>query len=348
MWRRMRASYDPRMTSRRAPGGKPAGIIEVAQLAGVSRQTVTRAMNDMPGISAATKSRVLDAARTLHYRPSRFGRGLVNPGTPTLGLVVVDLTNTFFAQLASAILVAAASEGWTVLVAEEAHGGEAALVELSKQVDAVIGYLSLPDERVDRIFGALPVVLLDAAPTSNSRAAIAVDYRPGLEEGLRHLLAAGRRTIVMLDFSVTGTLSARGVAFNRLMADLGARGGAVLAAAHSEPDLDAGGQAVTMLFEAWPDLDAIVAFNDSVAIGTIKELGRRGVSVPQDVAVLGIDGLPIGRIITPELSSLHLDMRAVGETALHLVVGMWSGKLPLRGPKVHHQVSHTLLTRDSA
>ncbi|MCU1528027.1 MAG: LacI family transcriptional regulator, partial [Frondihabitans sp.] len=68
--------------------GAPATIIDVAAAAGVSRQTVTRAMNDMPGISVATKARVLAAAAELAYRPSRFGRGLVSGGTKQLGLVI--------------------------------------------------------------------------------------------------------------------------------------------------------------------------------------------------------------------------------------------------------------------
>jgi LacI family transcriptional regulator len=167
-------------------------------------------------------------------------------------------------------------------------------------------------------------------------------------QALEHLVGQGRRTIAMLDFSVTGKLSPRGLEFNDILGDLEAKGGAVLAAALSEPDMDAGGAAVGRLFDAWPDLDAVVAFNDSVAIGIIKELQKRGLTVPEQVAVLGIDGLPIGRIVTPELSSLQLDMRDVGDSAVKLVVGMWSGDLPLRGPEVHQHVHHTLLVRESA
>ncbi|MGX9901364.1 LacI family DNA-binding transcriptional regulator [Arthrobacter sp. SA17] len=114
-----------------------AGIVDVAKVAGVSRQTVTRAMNDMPGISETTKSRVLDAAKALRYRPSRYGRGLVKKGTPILGLVVYDLTNTFYAEMASSVVEAASKHGWTVLVTEWARGGDQILVELAQQVDGI-------------------------------------------------------------------------------------------------------------------------------------------------------------------------------------------------------------------
>src|SRR5699024_7828145 len=81
-----------------------ATIIDVAQRAGVSRQTVSRAMNDLPGISAGTREKVLAAAQELNYRPSRFGRGLVEQGPVTLGLVVEDLSNAYFAELGAAVV----------------------------------------------------------------------------------------------------------------------------------------------------------------------------------------------------------------------------------------------------
>ena len=85
-----------------------ATIIDVAARAGVSRQTVSRAMNDLPGISAATRDRVLAAAKELNYRPSRFGRGLVEQGPPTLGLVVGSLSNSYYAELGAAVVRACA------------------------------------------------------------------------------------------------------------------------------------------------------------------------------------------------------------------------------------------------
>ena len=89
----------------------PATINDVAAAAGVSRQTVTRAMNAMPGIMPATKDRVLAAAQRLRYRPSRFGRGLVKAEHRTLGLVLDDLTNPFYPELASAVIGAAGRAG---------------------------------------------------------------------------------------------------------------------------------------------------------------------------------------------------------------------------------------------
>ena len=115
-------------------------IIDVAQRAGVSRQTVTRAVNDMPGISAATRERVLRAAQELNYRPSRFGRGLVEQGPTTLGVLIKDLSNSFFAELGAAVVRRSARHGWNVVLAEtdNAPEPEAAAAELSRRVLSLI------------------------------------------------------------------------------------------------------------------------------------------------------------------------------------------------------------------
>src|SRR5882757_10186848 len=96
------------------PGRRGRATIEdVAKLAGVSRQTVSRAVNDMAEITPSTKQRVLDAVRTLGYRPSRFARGLVKQDTTTIGLIVSDLVNPFFPEVAAGVLAAARSEEHT-------------------------------------------------------------------------------------------------------------------------------------------------------------------------------------------------------------------------------------------
>ena len=191
------------MTQTDLPERRRAGIMDVAARAGVSRQTVTRAMNDMDGINQATKQRVLEAARELHYRPSRFGRGLVTQGTPTLGLVIVDLTNSFWAELASCVLDEASERGWTVLIAESSHDVRAAIAELLEHVDAVFGLIDLPEDELDSTFGPLPLVLFDAIPLESRHAGIRLDFAAAMDDAVAHLRDRGRRHIAMLDWART-------------------------------------------------------------------------------------------------------------------------------------------------
>ncbi|MET0694042.1 MAG: LacI family DNA-binding transcriptional regulator, partial [Propionibacteriaceae bacterium] len=202
------------VTSRRAT------INDVASAAGVSRQTVTRAMNDMRGISEATKLRVLGAARDLSYRPSRFGRGLVKPELQTLGLLIDDLTNPFYPELASAVLGQAAKNGWNVVLADVVHTTDkhALIADLAAQVDAIVGYLQF-DEAMQPVLDGLPVVEID--PGTPRYGAVILDLGPAMAEAVAHLVAAGVRRPVMIDVSSSGVPGGRAALLVEKMRELG-------------------------------------------------------------------------------------------------------------------------------
>ena len=185
---------------------RPATINDVAAAAGVSRQTVTRAMNAMPGISAETRDRVLAAARELSYRPSRFGRGLVKADHRMLGLVLDDLTNPFYPQLASAVTGAAAAAGWNVVLTDMTHAAdrETLLADLSRQVDAVIGYLRLDPDIQSRLFAGVPVVEIDPTRRQPLHGAVTFDLRPAMRDLVRHLAGQGVRRPLMVDQAAPG------------------------------------------------------------------------------------------------------------------------------------------------
>lgn len=327
---------------------KRASILDVAARAGVSRQTVTRAMNDMADISEITKQRVLAAAQELHYRPSRFGRGLVKQPTRTLALVVVDLRNAYYAELASSVLNAAADSGWNVLVTELLPGRDDVLEELSVQADAIVGNFEIEEQRLQSLFGDMPLVALDYRESSLQAGAIDFDFRPGMRAALTHLLASGRQHIAMLDSSRTGIGSRRGEAFDREARELAVTTHRLVIPVDFEPGMESGRAGVKELLETHPDIDAVICFNDEMALGAMKQLRSHGVAVPRDVSVIGIDGLPIGTMVTPELTTLALDMKLLGVAAMELVVGMSVGDIPLHGPSARRVLTHTLLLRESA
>src|SRR6478609_6947533 len=126
------------------PKGKRATILDVAAAAGVSRQTVTRAMNDMAGISRETRERVQGLAAEMGYTPSRFAKGLVQGSRTSVGLAIPDLTNPYFPAFASSVVELATQRGWHIVVDDYGHGGRTgldAVEHLAPHVDAVIGYL---------------------------------------------------------------------------------------------------------------------------------------------------------------------------------------------------------------
>ena len=323
-----------------------ATIHDVAAAAGVSRQTVTRAMNGLYGISAATKERVLAAAAALDYRPSRFGRGLVTGGEHQLGLVVDDLRNPYSPELAAAVLRLAAGKGWNVMLADVGLAGDSdrAVQALGVQTDVVIGYLGdRAPEWIERL-GAVPVVELDpSGPVL--RAAVRIDPAAAIEDLADHLVATGVRHPVIVDASGSGRPSQRGL---RMLEALRRRGYQPEIAIAEAPSAEHGTAMVTRALDRFPGLDAVVAFNDVMALGVLAGCRRAGVDVPGEVRVVGVDGLAAGTLVAPTLTTLAVDLGEVAREALGLALGMLSGELPRSGASVQRTVRHRLLVRESA
>ncbi|MCR6482427.1 LacI family transcriptional regulator [Amycolatopsis sp. OK19-0408] len=306
-------------------------IHDVARSAGVSRQTVSRALNDKAEIDGSTKQRVLDAARALGYRPSRFARGLVRPDTTTIGLVVPDLLNPFFTEVAAGALAAARSRGWHVVVYDTAADAEQELTTLrviGAQVDAVVGYFDRPEADIDRFTAGIPVVLIGREPRTPRFSGISIDGEDGVREAVAHLVSRGHRRIGMLDHDHRPGPGVRREWFLRAVAEHG------LAVAPgwitgAEQTVDGGGAALATLLAAHPDVTAVFAFNDVIAIGALREARRFGLRVPDDLAVIGFDGLALGTLVEPELSSVAIDTRALGALAVEQAARLVTGAAPL-------------------
>ncbi|MEW1959132.1 LacI family DNA-binding transcriptional regulator [Kineococcus sp. NPDC059986] len=326
-----------------------ATIEDVAAAAGVSRQTVTRAMNDMEGISAATKARVLAAAKELNYRPSRFGRGLARATHDTLGLVVSDLANPYYPEFAAATVRYAGELGWNVVLVDTVHATdqERLLVDLASQVDAVLGYLGPTDLWLDALAG-MPVVTVDPAPSGRASGvpgvhAVRLDPRAALREAAAHLARLGTRTAVVLDADHPGRSNERS---QQMESSLREEGIAVEV-------LRAGGQDVATARGATLDLlrrglpDALFAWNDILAVGALATLVEQGVSVPGDVRLVGFDGLSLGTFVTPQLTTLAVDMREVARQAVDLAVGTLTDSAGAADPQVRW-VEHVFTPRGTA
>ncbi|MFJ9029515.1 LacI family DNA-binding transcriptional regulator [Streptomyces sp. NPDC102274] len=304
-------------------------INDVARSVGVSRQTVSRALNDKDEIDGSTKQRVLDAARELGYRPSRFARGLVRQDTTTIGLVIPDLLNPFFTEVAAAALEAARGRGWHVVVYDTADRAEEELGTLqviASQVDAVVGYFSCSEDELELFTRGVPVVLIGREHHSARFSSIRIDGEEGVHTAIAHLVAAGHKRIGMLDHDGRAEPSIRREWFTKAAAAYGIDAGRVVGADQSA---DGGGAALKTLLTAHPDVTAVLTFNDIIAIGVLREARRLGRSVPQDLAVIGFDGLQLGALVEPPLSSVALDTRKLGALAIDQVARLLTGVDPL-------------------
>ncbi|MEU5339435.1 MULTISPECIES: LacI family DNA-binding transcriptional regulator [unclassified Streptomyces] len=312
------------MVSASGAESRKVTINDVARSAGVSRQTVSRALNDKDEIDSDTKQRVLDTARALGYRPSRFARGLVRQDTMTIGLVIPDLLNPYFTEVAASALEAARTHGWHVVVYDTTDRAEEELGTLqviSSQVDAVIGYFSCSDGELEAFTRGMPVVLIGREGRSTRFSSIRIDGREGVHAAVAHLVAKGHTRIGMVDHQARAEPSIRHTWFTAAAAAHGIDAGMVVGA---DQTADGGGKALRELLTAHPDVTAVFTFNDIIAIGALREARRLGRSVPRELAVIGFDGLQLGALMEPPLTSVALDTRQLGVLAIEQVARLLS------------------------
>ncbi|MDY7543993.1 MULTISPECIES: LacI family DNA-binding transcriptional regulator [unclassified Cryobacterium] len=337
-----------------ANSGSQITILDVARVAGVSRQTVTRALNGLPDISAATRERVIGVARQLNYRPNRAAQGLVRGRDVTIGFVVDDLRNPFYPELASALSRIASEHGWSVILSDlgdDEQKARARLESLTHRVDALVltGCRTntvglLPDDAVRGRALGIPIIMLDGSAADRVDAFVEIDYQAGVRAALDHLTANGRHRIAMIDSSHIA--SSRRHSYREYLHehDLSWTEGSEF---RDDETHQGGVRAATELIRGYPDADAVLVYNDVMAIGALKEFARSGVSVPDDIAVVGTDGLAIGALVTPELTSLSIDKAELAQHAVELVDNILSGRAP-GGTRESRSSGLTLVVRESA
>jgi LacI family transcriptional regulator len=228
-----------------------------------------------------------------------------------------------------------------VLVTDvEGPGGAQRVESIAGRVDVVVGHLAPAHHGL--VASRVPAVLIsdDAVDVVDGVASVRLRYDDAIDAAAAHLAAAGRRRVALLDHAGPG-LSGRG----RLLQAALERHGLDFAGAVAAPHDDDVSAAVRLLLAADPRPDALLCFNDLRAIGALKHLAAAGVAVPRELAVIGIDGLSLGALVTPELTTLTIDTAELAEHALDLAAALLRGE---PAAELRRTVSHTLLLRASA
>lgn len=311
------------------PGSRRSIIGDVAALAGVSQMTVSRVMNDRPGVRSETRDRVVAAIRELDYRPNIAARSLVTGRTNTLGVISVDATFYGPASTLNAIEVAAREAGYYLSVATlQSLGADAvaeAFARLSEQ--AVEGVLVIAPhasvvEGLSDLSPKLPIIALEGGMGGDA-SVVAVDQRAGATAATEHLLRLGHHTVMHLA-GPENWLEAR--ARREAWADtLRARGLTVPSVLVGDWSAEAGYEHGKTL-AADDAMTAVFVANDQMALGVLRALHEAGRRVPQEVSVVGFDDVPEAAYFTPPLTTVRQDFREVGRRALELLLGQLRGQ----------------------
>ncbi len=304
---------------------KTITIADVAKKAGVSTMTVSRAINNKGEITEATRQKVLQVAADLGYRPNRIARGLVTKQTMQLGLVVPDITNPFFSKIALGAQNTAWHGGYNLLLLNtmEDEEREDAILDMleESQVDGVILCSSrLTKTRLEeRLTNQPDTVLINRQVKVKTAGLIYINDQAGAELAVNHLIAGGRKRIGLLAGPPPSFSS-----YNRKQGYLKALKQAEISI---DPQLQIscdptpyGGQtACTTLLQQQPNIDALFCYNDLVAVGALQACTAMGRMVPDDIALVGVDNIPLANLITPRLTTLHTSKYKIGVTAVDLL-----------------------------
>jgi LacI family transcriptional regulator len=296
-------------------------IDDVADLAGVSYQTVSRVINDRPDVSDATRERVQKIIDEIGYRPSHIARSLATARTATIGLVVPDISNPFFSVLARGAEQVASERGFTVLLSSTAEdvSREVEVLHMldERYVDGVIvcGFRQTDDLLRQALAQFKAVVLVNRKLEGRSFPAVLVDDVLGGYLVTQHLLEQGHTAIGFLTGPANSYSGAR-----RLEGYYKA-----LAEVDIEPDPDwirhctptyiHGQEAAQKFVGAHPELTALFCHNDLVALGALRGCNELGLDVPEDMAVAGFDDIMMAGIVTPALTTCHVPREELGRLA---------------------------------
>lgn len=297
---------------------------DVAALAGVSTRTVSNVVSGTGAVAEETRARVQSALDELGYRPNVAARNLRAGRTGLIGLAIPELHSPYFGELAGMIVEAAQQRSWTVVI-DQTFGDREAERRLlegtgGRLVDGlIISPWALGPEELTGRSRDVPVVLLGEQQAHGVADRVAVDNVLAADEATTHLLSTGRRRIAAIGAQPhlrNGTARQRLSGYRQALRRAGLRPEPALERAVTTLHRKDGAEAMSALLEGDERPDAVFAFSDELALGALHVAVERGVRVPEDLAVVGFDGIEDGRYANPALSTVVPDKRQIAERAL--------------------------------
>jgi LacI family transcriptional regulator len=313
------------------PENRVVTIKDIAARAGVSISTVSRVINQSVPVDPATEIRVHEAIGALGYRPNLLARSFRSNVTHTIGLLVPDNSNPFFAEMARVIEDAGFEEGYSVILcnsslSEEKQGAYVDVL-LAKRVDGIVmtstGLIGGEGacEEIDRICRAgVPCVVIDRDLGDSEVDQLLVDNHEGGYLAGTYLIDHGHRKLACVVGPSDLTPSAGRIAgFRRAIEEAGVDLPPE-AIVRGNGHHDGGSRAVEELLRRGTEFTAIFAFNDEMAIGVIGTLQRAGKRVPQDVSVLGFDDIPYANAIYPALTTVAQPITEMARSGISMLL----------------------------
>ncbi len=328
----------------------PITMSDVAARAGVSKTTVSRVLNGKDDLDPETAARVRKVIAELGYVPSAGAVSLARGRTKVVGMLVPSLTWPWVGEVVQGVVDVVEAEGYGLLLFSCTRGEES-IRRFASQVSAKSfdGLLVIEPEGTLEYIGdlhakGLPVVLIDDREHRPQFASVAPNNREGGELAARHLIGIGRRRpLVVRGPANLGCTQERLAGFTMVCAEEGIT---------LDPEFivdgdftfDSGREAVRRLLATGARFDCVFAHNDLSGAGALQAIQEAGLRVPEDVAIVGFDDVPLASYTKPSLTTVHQPLREMGETAARMLMGHFDGTSLSDAPVV---LATTLIVRDS-
>lgn len=301
-------------------------IYDVAREAGVSMATVSRVVNNNPNVKPATRKKVFEAIERLGYRPNAVARGLASKKTTTVGVVIPDISNAIFAEVARGIEDIANMYHYNIILcnADKKKDKEIRVINtlLEKQVDGLLFMGGAVTEEHQQAFKTanVPVVLCATSDESREIPSVDIDHEAAAFDAVQSLIKQGHRRIAM----ISGTLEdpsngyARFNGYKKALADAGIAYDDTLVRIGNYR-YESGSDAMRYFLELDNRPSAIFSATDEMAIGAIHAIQDKGLQVPADISVISVDNSRMASMVRPLLTTVAQPMYDIGAVSMRLL-----------------------------
>lgn len=301
---------------------------DVAKLAGVSTGTVSKYMNNHHTLKDDTKRRVEEAISALQYKPNLLARSMRTGKTNTLAVIVPDITNPFFVEVYNSIKSSASQNGYaSILYTTDDSPDTLNYYLTSVQMQHVDGLVlcfidnnKAIEDFIDELHSNTPMVFLSWDINNTKHNSVVVDVFEGIYTSTRHLIELGHKNIAYIGGPENDIISKEKFnGYTKAMESAGYEVNQQLIF-HNSYTLQSGYQAARKLMMLPVIADALVAENDIIAIGSAKYFLQRKINIPDDIAVIGFDNIPLSAMYEPSLSTISLPTTQMGNEAIKILM----------------------------
>ncbi|MGD6855591.1 catabolite control protein A [Bacillus infantis] len=301
-------------------------IYDVAREANVSMATVSRVVNGNPNVKPATRKKVLEVIERLGYRPNAVARGLASKKTTTVGVIIPDISSTFFAELARGIEDIATMYKYNIILSNSDQNKDKELhllnTMLGKQVDGIVFMGgNITAEHVEEFEKSpVPIVLAGSIEESEKIPSVNINYEQAAYDAVQTFIEKGHKEIGIAIGPLHEPINeAKKLAgYKRALSEAGIEYREELVA-EGDYTYDSGIEAFEKLMESSVKPTAIFAGSDEMALGVVHGAEDKGFSVPNDVEVISSDNTRLALMVRPQLTSVVQPLYDIGAVAMRLL-----------------------------